>query len=392
VAASHLYHRGAMRDPDARRLRRELSELADSGLEWAELATRASSLLRRHVTFDKACWHSLDPESLVLTGALKEGIHRDEPRLPRYEASVDDFNKFAYLAGCNPPVGILSQATRGNLAASARFRDILASLGIGWELRAVFCAGGAAWGACSLYRSPDAADFGARDAELVAAVVDVLGTGFRRSLLLHGLAMPSSAHGPGLVLLDDADAVKAITPAAERWLAHLVDIGPTRERRLPSPVYSAAARARASGMARARVFTPSGGGLLLHANRLATDDRNLVAVIVEPASAADVAELKLEAYGLTARERQISELVLEGASTAAIAGKLHLSPLTVQDYLKSVFDKTGVRSRRDLVGRLLAQRSQVAIPRDDWAEASAGPERGGQAGEVDGMATVTHEP
>jgi DNA-binding CsgD family transcriptional regulator len=73
-------------------------------------------------------------------------------------------------------------------------------------------------------------------------------------------------------------------------------------------------------------------------------------------SQSNLAELKLQAYGLTTRERQISELVLEGASTDTIASELYLSPLTMQDYLKSVFDKTGVRSRRDLVGRVLAHR------------------------------------
>jgi DNA-binding CsgD family transcriptional regulator len=354
VEVRHASTIQAVRDPKLARLRRELAALAESGIEWPELASKASVALRRHLAFDKACWHSLDPETLVLTGAVKEGIDRDDPRVPRYEAAVDDVNKFAFLASCSPPVGILSRATHGHLGGSPRFRDILQPLGIGWELRAVFCIDGSAWGACSLYRMPQAQDFSDREVELMAGISRILGDAFRRSLLLYGLAMPSTADGPGLILLGAADETLAITPAAERWLAHLTDLGPTNDRRLPAPVYAVAARARTSGPAKARAFTRAGGGLLLHANHIRTDDRDLTAVILEPAKPTELALLILEAHGLTERERNICQLVLEGRSTAQIADELHLSPFTVQDYLKSIFDKTGFRSRRDLVGRLLA--------------------------------------
>ncbi|MDH4160668.1 MAG: helix-turn-helix transcriptional regulator [Actinomycetota bacterium] len=62
--------------------------------------------------------------------------------------------------------------------------------------------------------------------------------------------------------------------------------------------------------------------------------------------------LRLEAFGLTAREQEVASLVARGLDTAAIADRLVISPWTVQDHLKSIFAKTDTRSRKELLAQV----------------------------------------
>ncbi len=77
-----------------------------------------------------------------------------------------------------------------------------------------------------------------------------------------------------------------------------------------------------------------------------------VAVVLERVASEPATALRLETYGVTEREREIAALLARGLSNAEIADTLVLSPYTVQDHLKSLFEKTGVSSRQELVARV----------------------------------------
>ena len=79
---------------------------------------------------------------------------------------------------------------------------------------------------------------------------------------------------------------------------------------------------------------------------------------VRPAA---MAPLIAAAYGLSDRERTVTQLVAQGYATAAIAGRLHVSPWTVQDHLKAIFEKVGVHSRKELVGHVFFEHYLPAI-------------------------------
>jgi DNA-binding CsgD family transcriptional regulator len=96
------------------------------------------------------------------------------------------------------------------------------------------------------------------------------------------------------------------------------------------------------------VRTRGGRWAIIEAARLDGIDR-AIAVSVHGATAEDILALVARAHGLSTRERELVALVLEGLSTRQLAERMFISRYTVQDHLKSVFDKLGVRSRRELV-------------------------------------------
>ncbi len=70
----------------------------------------------------------------------------------------------------------------------------------------------------------------------------------------------------------------------------------------------------------------------------------------------DAVQHNLERYALTPRERDVVTLVLFGYSNRRIADQLFLAEYTVEDHLKRVFVKLGVRTRTALAAKILGWR------------------------------------
>ena len=356
----------AVRGASAERVRAELLRLSHRGLERSSFWREAAALLGRVVQFDGGCWHTADPATRLITSHYTNLSGEGFPFIVANEYREDDVNKFTGLAGRRRPVGILSEATGGKLERSARYRTIYGPRGWGSELRASFDLAGTTWGSVMLLRERGRPDFTRAEARLLADVAPHVAHGIRQTMLAPGPGNGAGELAPGVIVLAADGTPESITPEAERWLAELADdpsIGP-----LPSSGLSVAGRAREpeaeAGPAYARVQAQSGGWFSLHASRLDDAPSPRLAVTVAPARSAEIAPLIVDAYGLTARERQVLQLITRGLSTNEVAATLWVTPYTVQDHLKSIFEKTGARSRRELIGRLFFEQFMPNVSAD----------------------------
>lgn len=347
--------------PSLERASERFVRLLHRGLELTPFFEAADGALSRGVPFDASCWLTLDPGTLLPTSHFTRQIGSEHlMAMAANEYLEEDVNKFAELARSSPSVGILSEATGGDLRRSPRHRNVLAPHGYadGDELRAVFVDGASAWGCVALHRRRGS--FERPEAAAVAELGGLIAEGIRRAILATALAADGQPDPPGLILLRGDDSVESVTPAATRWLGEILD-STGGSAGLPMIVVGIAARARraATGrseeVARARLPRKTGGWLQLDASLLEGEPPGRVGVMVQPAKSPEIAALIVEAYGLSDREREVAHLVLRGLSTLEIAQDLHLSPYTVQDHLKAIFAKVGVRSRRELVAQMFLQ-------------------------------------
>jgi DNA-binding CsgD family transcriptional regulator len=367
-----------------------ITRAASAGLDlvgfWEETRDALTPAVPHHLA---PCWYTLDPASLLVTSHYDHGMIPElAPDWLAHEYREEGPHKLADLARSRRTTSTLHEATDGDPSRSERFKRYIEPYGGEQELLVALRARtGETWAVLALYRAPGEPQFTTTERELLQTLAPHLAEGARRGLLIGEAREPEQPEAPGLVVLTERMNPESLTPGVERWLEHLPggDRGPER---MPDAVLSVAGQALRTATAKtpgevafARVLSRTGHWIVLHGAVLRSDRRRRVAVIVEPAHPARISPLLMAAYGLSDREQEVTRLILGGAATAEIADALGISPHTVQQHLKSIFEKTGVRSRRELVAKVFFNHYEPRL-RDNEKRAIEGrPLRGGPAAE-----------
>src|SRR5262249_48356009 len=104
----------------------------------------------------------------------------------------------------------------------------------------------------------------------------------------------------------------------------------------------------------ARVRLVSGRWLTVHADSLTAPDAGdeRIAIVLAPAGPAEMTPLRLELHGLSAREAEVTRLLVRGFSNDEIARALHITRYTVKDHTKAIYSKLDVAGRHELTAKL----------------------------------------
>jgi DNA-binding CsgD family transcriptional regulator len=338
------------------RCRERLTRLCESSLDAEAIQRETITELRRVIGFDRWCWPLADPQTLIpLSGVAEHDYGPGVARSLELEYSGADFATMGALARRTVPVGSLSGETGCDLACSPRWDEILRPVGIGDEAVLACRDALGCWGWIKVYRDRGDPAFSGDDLELLAAVGPSLGSALRRRIDGAAPDVHGSPSAPGVIVLDRDLRAVSWSAGAHDWAAALPGASVFAAwGMLPAAVYPAAALARSGrGANETHALERAVGGrwVKIEAAPLDGEDGGRIAVVLRGAAPAETFELFSRAYALTMRERQVVAALIAGDDTRAMTHRLAISRHTVQDHLKSVFAKVGVRSRRELLAR-----------------------------------------
>lgn len=344
----------------ARRVVADVDQVSRAGLDLSTFVDEALTSIARAVPHSGACVALVDPSTLLLTSTLKYGDLRGRDDRDHDWGLVEfgsqeptSFTELAHRAVPAVSVGLHDPS-------SSRLNDFLRPyFDYGDEARLVARDQGQVWGGIAMFRGSDEPAFDEAELALLASLSAPLCVGLRAGLLTNIAQAPAVSAGPAVLIVDAENRIQQFSAGAQEWLAQFMS---SETDTSPAGVLAGlvgAARRYAQGLAprppRCRVRTRTGMWMALNASPLSPRADGMpgdVVVTIDEARPPEIVPLVVAAFDLTQRERDVTQLVLQGLDTKDIAASMHLSRYTVQDHLKSVFEKAGVRSRRELIARI----------------------------------------
>ncbi len=332
--------------------------------------------VRRSIPFDAYAWVLTDPRTSVGSAPMA-----DVPCLPELPTLIrlkygTDVNRWTSLAGAGSArrtgVATLQASTHGDPERSLLWRELLCRYAVTDVASLAFVDGFGCWAFLDLWRASPASPFDAAERVALAALLEPVAAALRTrqagTFAVTG-APSTELAGAAVLLLGDDLQVLSQTDATQAVLRSLNPPGDDRPP-IPAAAYNVGAQLHAveAGVddhePSARVHLGDGLWITLRAARIrpvGQQEAAGIAVSIEQTSPADRVDLFARAFGLTPRETQLVNLVVDGADTRRVSATLFISEYTVQDHLKAVFTKAGVRSRTALRAQVLGHRSEERV-------------------------------
>lgn len=225
----------------------EVKRLCHAGLDAATLRQRVLERLKSVVPFEGSVAFTMDPSNGLITHALVDEMG-DEQGLRVFLEHVcfeDDVLEFNWMVRNRLPVGLLSEATGGNLAQALRYRELIGPAGFGYELRGALSTGTELWGGLCLTREKGRSDFESREVAFIRRIIPHLGAGLRAATLHQQLHDDQDS--------DDAGGFWS-SISGERWCSTMQRPNAVCENSVISA--QGGARARASQFRSGRFWAP----------------------------------------------------------------------------------------------------------------------------------------
>lgn len=336
-----------------------IKALCYQGLDSVTLRERTGERLSRYLRAPSFCFGAMDPGTALPVHSISVGLGPESMaaflRLVLATPSLD----FGPWVERPQKVARLEELV-GEVDADPYLTDCLRPAGLRYDVQVACVSGGRTWGHLCLRRSEDEGPYAGHEMRFLSALVPHLAAGLRAAAAKTALnATPGNA--TGVVVIGPEGELELANGMAQRLFALPEDGRPYS---FLSAVRIVAARLQqalsdeGAELVPSLIVTDEPGGEVyrLRAEQVqGADGRPRGMVLIEPATAQEISGTldALVQLGLTRREAEVTRAVLRGRTTVEIAAELVVSPHTVHDHLRRVFEKLGVGSRQQLAARLL---------------------------------------